>query len=115
TNSHSIQSRFPLFSVCNPRLASAHSGRLPHGRWHGLSTTIMQTFSITSAAVSDCRECARLLVEQLGEHGVDAPAEQLARVLERVVTDGARGFILLARDDRRIVGIAYIAMILSAE
>jgi GNAT superfamily N-acetyltransferase len=75
----------------------------------------MQTFSIMPAAVSDCCECARLLVEQLGEHGVDAPAEQLSRVLERVVADGARGFILLARDDRQIVGIAYVATILSAE
>jgi hypothetical protein len=55
------------------------------------------------------------LVEQLGEHGVDASTEQLSRVLERVVADGARGFILLARDGRRIVGIAYVATILSAE
>ena len=31
------------------------------------------------------------------------------------MADGARGFILLARDDRRIVGIAYVATILSAE
>jgi len=75
----------------------------------------MQTCSIALATVSDCRECAQLLVEQLGEHGVDASAEQLSRVLERVVTDGARGFILLARDDLRMVGIAYVATILSAE
>ena len=75
----------------------------------------MQTFSIVPAAISDCRECARLLVEQLGEHGVDASSEQLSRLLERVVADGARGFILLARDDRRIIGIAYVATILSAE
>ena len=75
----------------------------------------MRTFSIAPAAASDCRECSRLLVEQLGEHGVDASAEQLSRVLERVVADGARGFILLARDDRRIIGIAYVATILSAE
>jgi GNAT superfamily N-acetyltransferase len=75
----------------------------------------MQTFSIAPAAASDCRECARLLVEQLGEHGVDASAEQLSRVLERVVADETHGFILVARDDFRIVGIAYVATILSAE
>ena len=75
----------------------------------------MQTFSIVPAAISDCRECAGLLVEQLGEHGVDASADQLSPVLKRVVADAARGFILLARDDRRIVGIAYVATILSAE
>jgi hypothetical protein len=66
----------------------------------------MQTFSIAPAAASDCRECAQLLVKQLGEHGVDASTERLSRILERVVADRARGFILLARDDLRIVGIA---------
>jgi GNAT superfamily N-acetyltransferase len=35
--------------------------------------------------------------------------------LEKVVADGTRGFILLARDDLRIVGVAYVATILSAE
>ena len=80
-----------------------------------MSAIGMRTFSIAPAAASDCRECSRLLVEQLAEHGVDASAEQLSRVLERVVADGARGFILLARDDRRIIGIAYVATILSAE
>jgi GNAT superfamily N-acetyltransferase len=80
-----------------------------------MSATVMQTLSIAPAAASDCRECARLLVEQLGEHGVDASTEQLSRVLQRVVADGARGFILLARDDLRIVGVAYVATILSAQ
>ena len=75
----------------------------------------MQTFSIAPATVSDCPECARLLVEQLGEHGIDASTEPLSRVLESVVADGARGFILLARDDLQILGIAYVATILSAE
>jgi GNAT superfamily N-acetyltransferase len=75
----------------------------------------MQTFSIALATVSDCRECARLLVEQLGEHGVDASTERLTGVLERAVADGTRGFILLAREDRVIVGVAYVATILSAE
>jgi GNAT superfamily N-acetyltransferase len=80
-----------------------------------MSATVVQTFSIAPAGVGDCTECARLLVEQLGEHGVDASAEELSRVLEKVATDAARGFIMLARDERRIVGIAYVATILSAE
>ena len=75
----------------------------------------MQTFSIAPAAASDCRECAGLLVEQLAGHGVEVSAGQLSPVLERVVADGTRGFILLARDVLRIVGIAYVATILSAE
>jgi GNAT superfamily N-acetyltransferase len=80
-----------------------------------MSTTAIQPFSIAPATVSDCRECAELLVEQLGDHGVGASAEQLSRILENMVIDEARGFLLLARDDHRIVGIAYVAMILSAE
>jgi GNAT superfamily N-acetyltransferase len=80
-----------------------------------MSNTDIQPFSIVSAAVKDCGECARLLVEQLGEHGVDASAEQLSGILEKVVTDETRGFLLLARGDHGIVGVAYVAMILSAE
>jgi GNAT superfamily N-acetyltransferase len=71
--------------------------------------------SIVSAAVSDCGECARLLVEQLGEHGVNISADQLLCVLEEVVADETRGFLLLARDDGRIVGVAYVATIPSVE
>jgi GNAT superfamily N-acetyltransferase len=80
-----------------------------------VNTIAIPPFSIASATMSDCSESARLLVQQLGEHGVDASAEQLSRMLENVVADEARGFLLLARDDHRIVGVAYVAMILSAE
>ena len=75
----------------------------------------MQDFSITAAAVEDCRECALLLVGQLEEHGVDASAERLERLLENVVASPERGFLLVARDHGRIVGVAYVATILSAE
>ena len=80
-----------------------------------MSTTVGPAFSIASATVSDCSECARLLVQQLAEHGVDASAEELSRVLAKIVADAARGFVLLAREHGRIVGIAYVATILSAE
>jgi GNAT superfamily N-acetyltransferase len=75
----------------------------------------VEEFSIASATVSDCSESARLLVQQLAEHRVDASAEQLSCVLEKIVADAARGFVLLAREKGRIVGIAYVATILSAE
>src|SRR5260370_42452123 len=80
-----------------------------------MSTTSEQTFSIALAALSDCFECARLVVEQLGEHGIDASAERLARVLEDAVANPERGFLLLALISGRIVGVAYVATILSAE
>jgi GNAT superfamily N-acetyltransferase len=75
----------------------------------------MRPFLISPAAVSDCNECARLLVEQLGEHGVHASPERLSHLLEAVVANADRGFVLLARVDERIVGVAYAATILSAE
>ena len=80
-----------------------------------MSATAEQTFSIAVATLSDCSECARLLVEQLGEHGIDASAERLARVLENAVANPARGFLLRALISGRIVGVAYVATILSAE
>jgi GNAT superfamily N-acetyltransferase len=81
----------------------------------GMSATAVQKFSIAPATVDDCRECAGLLVGQLSEHGVDASAKQLAQVLENVVADAGRGFLVLARDNTRIIGVAYVATILSAE
>ena len=80
-----------------------------------MDITVKQAFSIVSAAVSDCGECARLLVEQLAEHGVNISADRLLCVLEEIVADEARGFLLLARDDGRVAGVAYVATIPSVE
>jgi len=75
----------------------------------------MQSFLISPAAVRDCRKCARLLAEELGEDGVKASTERLSDLLEAVVANTDRGLVLLARVDERIVGVAYAATILSAE
>ena len=80
-----------------------------------MSNTVVQSFSIASATVRDCRECAGLLVEQLDEHGFNASVEPIARILENVIADPARGFLVLARDGSRTIGVAYVATILSAE
>ena len=75
----------------------------------------MKTFSIEPAVANDCYECAQILVEHLKELGIDASAKALARVSEDVARDSARGFILMAREDGRVVGVAYVATILSME
>jgi GNAT superfamily N-acetyltransferase len=72
-------------------------------------------FSIFAAQTEDCAECASLLVEQLREHGVEASAGPLTRLLERIVTDKDRGFVQLARAEGRVVGVAHVATILSVE
>jgi AhpD family alkylhydroperoxidase len=74
-----------------------------------------EPISIAPAQVGDCSDCASLLVEQLREHGVEESAERLVRVMESVVGDPARGFLMHARDCGKAVGIAYAAVILSAE
>src|SRR5260370_24211782 len=81
----------------------------------GMSDPAVQKFSIALATVDDCRECAGLLVGQLREHSLAGSAKRLAQVLENVVADPGRGFLVLARDNTRIIGVAYVVMILSAE
>ena len=75
----------------------------------------MQRFSIEAAKLDDCKVCAGLLVEQLREHRIDCSFERLFNILESVVADRTRGFVLLARVEEQIVGLAYAAAILSAE
>lgn len=80
-----------------------------------LQHTGMQRFSIAAAKPDDCKVCAGLLVEQLREHSIDGSIERLSSVLESVVADATRGFVLLARVEGQIVGLAYAAVILGAE
>ena len=75
----------------------------------------MQAVLTFAATEQDCAQCAALLVEQLREHDVHVSAESLCRVLKRVIADEQRGFVLLARVEGRIVGVAYVAAILSVE
>jgi GNAT superfamily N-acetyltransferase len=72
-------------------------------------------FSIRLATIHDCRECAGVLLLQLAERGADASEEKLVKVPEKVLSDKRNGFILVARSRDNIVGVAYVAIILSAE
>jgi GNAT superfamily N-acetyltransferase len=77
----------------------------------------MDPFSVAEAAPADCRECAQLLADQLREHDIGSSTEHLERILEDVAGgDTGRGFLMLARaDSGKVVGVAYVATILSAE
>jgi GNAT superfamily N-acetyltransferase len=75
----------------------------------------MATFSVALGTAGDSYECARLLVDQLSEHGIEASPGPLAGVLETATADAERGFLMLARDRGRVVGVAYVVTILSAE
>ena len=75
----------------------------------------MQEFFIAAAKLDECAACAGLLVEQLREHRIDGSVQRLTSILESVVADKTRGFVLIARVAGQIVGLAYAAAILSAE
>ena len=71
--------------------------------------------SVREARVSDCRECAQLLTDQMTEHGVVSSVEALSQLLESVIVRGSSGVVFLARADERVAGVAYMAMIPSVE
>ena len=75
----------------------------------------MGNFSVALGTPADCGECALLLVDQLREHGIEVSPNAVARVLELAIADMRRGFVMVARDGGRLVGVAYVATILSLE
>jgi phosphinothricin acetyltransferase len=74
-----------------------------------------KSITIESAQAGDCDACAQLLVTQLEEHSVNVTSEMLLPVLRRVVADEKLGFLLVAREEKGIIGVAYTATLLSAE
>lgn len=60
-------------------------------------------------------QCAELLLTQLAEHDVKVTVEELLSFLRQAIADPTHGFVLVARSEGRIVGVAYAATLLSAE
>jgi|SRR5215475_7607729 len=79
------------------------------------SKSVGEVISIRPATIDDCDKCAKLLLGQLAEHGVTATEKQLVPVLQKIVSNETYGFLLLARCGATPVGVAYAAIILSAE
>ena len=75
----------------------------------------MQPVSIGSATAQDSADCAGLLTEHLREHNIQISAESLRDVLDRIIADEQCGFVQVARAKDQIVGVAYVAAILSVE
>jgi ribosomal protein S18 acetylase RimI-like enzyme len=80
-----------------------------------MSKDRFEPFSIALATTDDCPECAALLLDQLRGHGVERSSERLQQVLKKAVASPANGFLLVARERERAIGVAYVAIILSAE
>jgi GNAT superfamily N-acetyltransferase len=66
-------------------------------------------------AAADQAAVAELLVAQMQEHRVQTSTTRLRDVLNGVLRDADRGFIFVAKDEGRVVGVAYLAVILSVE
>jgi ribosomal protein S18 acetylase RimI-like enzyme len=80
-----------------------------------MSKDRFEPFSIASATTDDCPDCAALLLDQLREHGVEGSSERLHEILTKAVASPASGFLLVARERERAIGVAYVAIILSVE
>jgi GNAT superfamily N-acetyltransferase len=63
----------------------------------------------------DCGKCAEVLLRQLAEHGAHPSNAKLVKMLEKILSDKRNGFILISQTSGNIVGMAYVAIILSAE
>ena len=70
---------------------------------------------IESAQPVELNEIVALLSAQLAEHDMPVLEERLLDVVQMVLADSREGFILVAREDDRLVGLAYAAAHLSAE
>jgi AhpD family alkylhydroperoxidase len=84
-------------------------------RVHAKSKSRREQISIRLAKMHDCGKCAEVLLRQLAEHGAHPSEKKLVKILKGVLSDKRNGFILIARCSGDIVGVAYVAIILSAE
>jgi ribosomal protein S18 acetylase RimI-like enzyme len=55
------------------------------------------------------------LVVQLAEHGIATTSAKLLPILQQVVSDKRLGLLLVAREGGNLLGVAYVATLLSAE
>ena len=75
----------------------------------------MPSPSIKPAVKADCSGCAALLLEQLREHNLPADPASLRAVVKQMVGNPAHGFILVAKSEGNIVGVAFVSIVLSIE
>ena|SRR5258706_3102864 len=70
---------------------------------------------IEVCSFSELEAVVRLLIAQMREHRVRADPARLREVIAMVKAEDRYGFILVAKDAGSVVGVAYVAAILSIE
>ena len=76
---------------------------------------MLNDLSIDRARIADREAVVALLAAQMSEHRVGSECSRLLEVFDNILSDQRWGFILLARLGTDIVGVAYVAIILSIE
>ena len=75
----------------------------------------MKHLSINRTQRIDRDAVVALLVAQTLDHGMETSHEQLVRIVDQLLADERHGFLLVAKWRGEVVGVAYVAIILSME
>jgi GNAT superfamily N-acetyltransferase len=76
---------------------------------------LVPPIQIVPAAAADRSVVADLLARQLDEHAIEIQDDALLAAIDGVLTDERRGFLLLAKDAGRAIGVAYVSLTWSIE
>src|SRR5262249_18615178 len=69
----------------------------------------MGEIEIRSASAGDLESVTSLLRKQLEEHRIDTSDDAVRLAVNGMLADRDRGFILVALNDKRLVGVAYVS------
>jgi GNAT superfamily N-acetyltransferase len=73
-------------------------------------------FRVSRLALPQIDVALELLAAQLKEHGIEVENRRIREVMEKVIRDERRGFILAATDmNEKILGVAYCSSFLGLE
>jgi GNAT superfamily N-acetyltransferase len=75
----------------------------------------MNQLSITRPQAGEEDSIAGLLCAQIREHRIYHDMQLLSQIVARILSDERYGFFLVARIDGQVIGVAYVAIILSVE
>jgi GNAT superfamily N-acetyltransferase len=76
---------------------------------------MVPTIRIAFGGPADRDAVVQLLLQQFAEHSIFVPQDKLAGATNAVLASDDLGFVLLAYDDGRAVGLAYMALIWTLE
>ena len=69
----------------------------------------LKSLSICRAQLIDRDVVVALLVAQTSDHGMETTHRQLSAIVDKILADEPHGFLLVAKCDSEVVGVAYVA------